>query len=159
MEIKDYIFTTDDGREITVAQSQLKLKQELAIVKLFTDLEIQTPEDLLQISLKDLIGILADEDKVYEFLSIFLKGDYEKKDLGEISHDLLEDIYNDFLSFNKKLRQRLKSLSAGIGSVLTSLVQERLHSQPSVSSTPSPKATSRKDSKSSKQRETKPSAG
>jgi hypothetical protein len=154
---KTYTIQTDDERTLTLVQKRIKLKQELAIVRLFTDLEIQKPEDLLDISLMDFINKLIVENKIYDFFSIILHGDFKPEDIGEIEHDTIEQIISDFFLINEKLKKRLDSLFAAIGSLLKTIIAQKLHhSQPSGSSSPSAKETSPDKRKSSNTTEPKP---
>jgi hypothetical protein len=159
-ELKTYNYQTEDGRAINVCQKQLTLGKELAIVKLFTNLEIQKPEDLLQLSIKDLIEMLINKELIYEVLSIILSGEYEKKDLADMPHDLLEEIIEDFFSFNARLSNRLKNLFAAIGSAFeTKMAAAHRPSPQSDSSSPSAKGTSQKKKKSFISPAKMPSAG
>ena len=116
---------------ITYTQSELTLKKDYQLIKMYNDL-MGGPAKDEEIRLKDLQVLLTRHKKLNSFLGIILKPKFDiyfilsfkwigyargRIDIRHIPNSMLGKLFDDFFLFNKALMTKL----TGLGNILESM--------------------------------------
>jgi len=143
--IKTYQWVIVDAkgetRETAAYQKQLGLDQEIALAQVLRKLEIEDVSDLEQLTIAQIIDLLAEREIVQEFFGIILilGEETSKEDLLELPYPVQKRVMKDFFSFNAELIGDLKNF-VNIRNISPAPPGEAQPSRPKKSSTSAPPA-------------------
>lgn len=119
--MKKYSWHNKNGMLVEAIQEQLNLEQNVEIIKIFSDFDVTSIQDLVNVNAKALLDKLTKQELIYSVFMVVLKPVKQAltlDDIKSIPSDALIEIWNDFFFFNARMLKPFVNFLGEIGSFL-----------------------------------------